>query len=217
MAQTRSNKQIADLIKKNLLSIGQNYYYKMHKSDTRTRNVQLLDTGRWKYQDEHGDMKDATSISDVANALRLELDVKVKKKPTGENGWDKVYFQSGPNKDKTLNRVLKPHRDITKKKMKKKRTIKKKSVCVIQRNRNDDIVETTTENVEVKDDTIRKREDEYRINEVELVLSHKEKMLKLQQQRELLQGQYELEYMKKNHKKRMRALDSDTDDDDEEW
>lgn len=215
MSQSRSKKIIIDLIKNNHLPPGKNYSYKMYKNDNRVRDVQLLDTGDWMYADKYGAMKKATSISDIANILKHELDVNVKNKPKGENGWKRVYFKSGTNKGKSLDTVLKKYRNPLKKKKNKKKKVKD---SIPQRNRNNDIVVIQDDNLETHDDIIRKMNEEHA--KKMLILQQEKDILKAKQQ--ILAAQREEEYNAKQHEKRMRELDSASDSDsdsdsDDDW
>ena len=202
--QSKSQKCVEQLVKDGVLLIGPHYYYKSKNNDERKRDVELLDTHKWCAADSHGNMRPpSTSISALASELKQELDTNYSnKKSKSENGWRRIYFKDGENKDKSLESVTKGHRDIVKKTRKKKEN-KKRVVKERRRERNYDIILTDTDETKEEDD-----DDSFKLRKQRMMENHEIRMLqrqhaeeiKQQERKEYLQKQkYEIEKMRNDY------------------
>ena len=201
--QSKSQKCVEKLVNDGILLIGRHYYYKSKENDERKRDVELLDTHKWCSADSQGNMRPpSTSISALANELKQELDTNYcNKKSKSENGWRRIYFKNGENKDKSLQSVTKGHRYIVKKTMKKKE--KKRVVQEIRRETNYDIIPNDTDETKEDDDN-----NSFKLRKQRMIENHEIQMLqrqhaeeiKQQERKEALQKQkYEIEKMRNDY------------------
>lgn len=203
--QSKSQKCVEQLVKDGVLLIGRHYYYKSKNNDERKRDVELLDTHKWCAADSHGNMRPpSTSISALANELKQELDTNYSnKKSKSENGWRRIYFKDGENKDKSLESVTKGHRDIVKKTRKKKE--KKKRVVQERRGeRNYDIILTDIDETKEEDD-----DDSFKLRKQKMMENHEIRMLQRQHAEEIKQQERKEALQKKQYEIDMKRLEKE--------
>ena len=202
--QKRSRRDVEKLEKNGILLIGPHYYYKLNTTDTRLRNVELMDTHKWKYEDSDGIMQPATSLSDLANKLKQELDTNYGgKRSTGENGWRRVYFKDGENKDKSLEIVTRGHREIRKRTMNKN---KEKEIVIqeIRRETTNDIITTDTDETKEDDD-----DDSFKFRKQRMMENHEIRMLQRQHAEEIKQQERKEALQKKQYEIDMKRLEKE--------
>ena len=203
--QSKSQKCVEQLVKDGVLLIGPHYYYKSKNNDERKRDVELLDTHKWCAADSHGNMRPpSTSISALANELKQELDTNYSnKKSKSENGWRRVYFKDGENKDKSLEIVTRGHREIRKRTMNKN---KEKEIVIqeIRRETNNDIITTDTDETKEDDD-----DDSFKFRKQRMMENHEIRMLQRQHAEEIKQQERKEALQKKQYEIDMKRLEKE--------